>query len=375
MIRVLYIVSTLKKSGPINVLYNIVKYIDRSKVQVNIITLSPETNNSLLMDFSKLGAKIYSLNYSRVKGVLLNYKGIDKLINEIDPDIIHSHGIRGDTICSRLKDRLTFTTLHNFPYDDYPMRYGNIFGRLMANKHLKIISKLDFPISVSNSISEKYKNKGLKTLTIQNGVDKKIFLKATPEKKLKLRKQLNIPLNKNIFVSVGHLSKIKDPLTIIKAFKSSNINQDSVIIFLGDGELFEDCKKMARSEKAIIFAGRVKNVEKYLQAADYFISASTSEGLPNAVLEALSSGLPVCLSDIPSHKEILGICNKAGKVFKSQEPRDLIQKIEMLIAEDYTQLSDFAHQIVSHKLNAELMSMSYLQFYQEQLELRRNTNY
>ena len=57
-------------------------------------------------------------------------------------------------------------------------------------------------------------------------------------------------------------------------------------------------------------------IEKFLQLSDFFVSSSESEGLPNGVIEALATSLPVVLSDIPQHKEILDQIKDAGITYK-----------------------------------------------------------
>ena len=49
--KILYIVSTLKNSGPVNQLFNVVKFINGH--QVIILTLSPEVDDSRIQDFIK----------------------------------------------------------------------------------------------------------------------------------------------------------------------------------------------------------------------------------------------------------------------------------------------------------------------------------
>lgn len=70
MTKILYIVSTLKSTGPTNQLYNIVRYGDNQNYSYTILTLSPEPNDSKIDDFKKLGVRVDTLNLSRVKGVI-----------------------------------------------------------------------------------------------------------------------------------------------------------------------------------------------------------------------------------------------------------------------------------------------------------------
>ena len=107
----------------------------------------------------------------------------------------------------------------------------------------------------------------------------------------------------------------------------------------------------------------VDNVEQYLMAADGFISTSLSEGMPNSVLESLAWGVPVIISDIPAHREILEIAPKAGVLFASDQMEDLIDAVEMYQLTQEKRNS--ARHIISSKLNAVEMASQYHAFYQE----------
>ena len=72
MHKITYIVSTLKKSGPTEVLLNLVKFIDTSKFKISIITLSPEGSSSSLDQFESFDyVDIVQLNLGRVRGLYL----------------------------------------------------------------------------------------------------------------------------------------------------------------------------------------------------------------------------------------------------------------------------------------------------------------
>ncbi|MES2728077.1 MAG: glycosyltransferase, partial [Bacteroidota bacterium] len=125
-----------------------------------------------------------------------------------------------------------------------------------------------------------------------------------------------------IFVSVGALSKRKDPLTIIKAFKNYKNAHSYQLLFLGDGVLMKECIDEAAGLN-IKFLGNVDNVHEYCQAADVFISASHSEGLPNSVLEAGMCGLYCILSNIPQHTEIFDDKSKQAAFFETENNNEI----------------------------------------------------
>ena len=76
-------------------------------------------------------------------------------------------------------------------------------------------------------------------------------------------------------------------------------NKKSVLLLIGDGELFEDIKQKVRDkgfEENVIFTGITNNTSKYMQAMDLFAMPSRYEGLPVVCVEAQASGLDCVLS-------------------------------------------------------------------------------
>lgn len=364
MIKIAFLVSTLKSSGPNNVLYNIVKYLEKERFKLYIITLSAVKNNSKEEDFKSLGCEVINLNLNRLEGVFLAEKKIEKIVKDNNIDIIHSHGIRSDIINSKFyqKDFVrTCSTLHNYPYYDYVMTYGKGKGHIMAYIHLKHLKKIDSSITCSKAVSDMLmKKRKYKIDYIQNGVDLENYFIINQKEKLKLREKLNLPIDKRIFISVGHLSKRKDPKTIINAF--NNI-PNSFLIFLGKGELLDECCDLIKDNADIKLIGYVKNVKEYLQASDYFVSASKAEGLPNTVMEAMACGLPVIISDIEPHSEILSFNVKAGRLFKTGNEINLNEEVKSLLSIDYIEASANANEIIQDNLNAKLMSENYQSLY------------
>jgi len=278
------------------------------------------------------------------------------------PDIIHSQGIRSDHLNSQLKNYPSrVATQRNNPLIDYPLLYGKLGGQLMANFHLNLLKRIPQVITCSQSISEVNHQLGLKSTFISNGIrytpDNRTSKK---EEKLKLRIELGLPVSGKLFVWSGPFIPRKMPEIAINTFNLLQADSDTVLCLLGDGPLQESCIRASHS-KRIIFKGHVNNVNKHLEAADGFISTSRSEGMPNSVLESLAYGVPVILSDIPSHKEILSYSNDAGTLYPVSDAKKLADVIKN--SDFRPNNSDAAKNIITEHLNSETMSTNYQNLY------------
>ncbi len=364
LLKVLYIVSTLRSCGPVNQLFNLIKYLDGDRFEPLILTLSPEPQNSALQRFQKIGIQVQSLGLSRLQGFLRGASVLKNFVEQYSPDVIHTQGIRADWLSARyLRKYKRVATIRNYAYHDYPMTYGTLPGYYMAWQHLRDLQQIDLPVACSQTIAKKLQPHGLNTKAIQNGVDEKLYAPVTSQQRLALRQKLNIPADKRVFVSVGHLSTRKDPETVINGFLASKARDNSILLLIGDGSLKDACKLIAKGQSCIRFIGRISNVVDYLQSADYFISASLSEGLPNSVMEALACGLPVCLSDIEAHKEILSLNQKAGVMFDLGNTKALVERLNELVESETNLRSKAAVEIISNHLSAKKMSEHYQTLY------------
>ena len=83
--------------------------------------------------------------------------------------------------------------------------------------------------------------------------------------------------------------------------------------------------------------------------------------MPNSVLESLAHGVPVILSDIPSHKEILSYSNKAGVLYPVSDAKKLAEAIQN--TDFRPNNSDAAKSIITEHLNSETMSTNYQNLY------------
>lgn len=362
MIKILYIVSTLQSSGPTTQLFNLIKNLDRSKFTPYLLTLSPEPLDSKWDDFQNIGVSLFSLNLTRLNGLIFARRRLDEYIKRFVPDVIHTQGIRADSLMASIKAEAEWVmTSRNFPSEDYPAKFGRLKGVLMALKHLSTMRRCKNVVSCSKSIQRQLSSVGVNSYAIQNGV-RNIVGNPT-------NLSDSIVSNAPVFISVGSLISRKNMKLLLLAFDLYLKENTGSLIICGDGPLKESLQSLGIQN--VHFVGNVDNVPDYLAAADFFVSASLSEGLPNTVLEALSAGLPVILSDIESHKEIAFECQDACKVF------ELKGGAEALARSMKTALSVFDSQSRSEALNAVTgrfsalkMSQQYQSLYLKLMESR-----
>jgi len=337
MKSIVYLISTLHRTGPTNVLAGIVKNLDKTKFRPVIVTLSPEPDetNSWWPELKACGVEIYSLHLSRWQGVLVAKYLLKQLLARINPDIIHAHCFRSVLLACRLKGYKMFATVHCDYEIDFKMVYGNIQGSLMSFLFTRALKQLDVRVACSkmlaNLLNKKYPSMHFEG--VNNGVDTDKFHPVAD--KNSLRKQLGLPLDKKIVVWAGSFIPRKDPLTMAKAVLQLPEDKYYFVFCGARGPLLETCKELLKNRKDVLFTGYITNIEKYYQAADIYVSTSKSEGLPLAVLEAQFCGLVPLLSDIAQHRYILPQEQLSSCLYKNTV-LDLTAKLQACLQENLT---------------------------------------
>ena len=183
------------------------------------------------------------------------------------------------------------------------------------------------------------------------GIDLEKFQNLAVDRESKI-KELGLPKNKKILLSVGELIKRKNHETIIRAIAEL---QDPSLIYVicGHGELEEYLKELCKRLKVddqIYFLGYRTDILEIYPIADLFIFPSWQEGLPVALLEAMASGLPAICSDIRGNRDLIQESSclmkentpeeyqyAIKKLLKSEETMKKLGKINKAAANDFSQ--------------------------------------
>lgn len=359
---IVYVFTSCKRSGPVQIMYNLIANMNFEIFEPVLITLYEEVDGESDLDrFIRLGVKHYNVPLGK-KEILLNRTELLKnKIKELNPSIIHSMGVFPDYAISQMDFACQVITLHNYMHDDFIAKFGKLKGYILEKLQMSAVKKSAKVWTCSESLAKMYaKNNHMYFDFIRNGVDVSRYVKAdSVDDKNNLKTRLGLPMNKIIFICTGQFIERKDQGFLLDLFDSQSLLKNYVLILLGAGINLEPLKNKYENNSRFIFAGNVSNVEEYLQASDYYISCSRSEGLPTSVLEALASGLPVILSDIVQHQEIIEINSKIGELFKLGDKTDACNKIISVVNSDRDTMSNEAY-ITAHKiLSASSMSKQY----------------
>ena len=141
---------------------------------------------------------------------------------------------------------------------------------------------------------------------------------------------------------VGWLDHSKGVIDLLEAIQSKNVIDHVLLEFVGEGNVSNEARRLVKERSlgdAVNFVGWLHG-EKLLQAyqkADVFVLPSWMEGLPNAMIEAMSAGLCVVVSsvgNIPSTIRHL----ENGILIAPQSPAAIVEALVNLIENDQARI-------------------------------------
>jgi L-malate glycosyltransferase len=145
--------------------------------------------------------------------------------------------------------------------------------------------------------------------------------------------KMGIPKDAFVIGCVANLSIQKDHKTLLAAAKRTlELHKNIYFLLVGDGVLrnmLENEARMIGIEDRIIFAGQRKDINKMLACMDIFVLTSIREGLSNALLEAMASGLPAIVTRIGGNIETIED-GRSGFLFDVGDDKKLAELINIL---------------------------------------------
>lgn len=146
---------------------------------------------------------------------------------------------------------------------------------------------------------------------------------------------ISYPLeNELTFVTMGRLSPEKNQAMMIKAFSLVRKSHSSAKLYLiGSGALEHALKELVRQlnlEDSVIFVGQLTNPFRFIEKCQVFVLSSLYEGQPMVLLEAMTLGMKIVSTDIPSCRTVLEN-GKYGMLIETNTAEGLAEGMEKVV--------------------------------------------
>ncbi len=161
---------------------------------------------------------------------------------------------------------------------------------------------------------------------VRGGIDAKKFQLAAP---IDLA-DIALPIEAKLVLWVGRLDPVKGLNHLIDAFATMDSHTDAHLVLVGGGQMqaeLRDRVTRAGMTSRIHLLGPRDDVPQLLRSAHVFVFPSQTEGLPNALLEAMACGLPVITTNAPGCRDLVthektGLVVPYGDVSKLADAMD-----------------------------------------------------
>lgn len=326
--KVLHVIKGLGRGGAERLLVSTIRQHNKS-YHFDVVYFLP-WKNQLVPDLTTLGCTVHCFSARNIFQILLKLPALCNWIRAHRYDIIHAH-LPWTGIMARMAGKVTGVPV---VYTEHNMfsRYKNatrIFNKLTFEWQANVIAVSE---EVEKAIRKEV-NPTVPVRTIMNGVDTHEFDRSKYQVD-QLKAQYNLPEASCIIgtVAVFRPQKRLDRWIRI-AEQVSKKNPSVYFVLVGDGLLRAELEQQAGKlvdDKKLIFAGLSAEPERWMACMDIYLMSSDFEGLPVALLEAMSMG---CVPVVTRAGGIPAVIDheKNGFLYDADDVKKAVSAIEELI--------------------------------------------
>ncbi len=362
--RIAFCITDLDAGGAEWALYHIVTRLDKSLWAPHVYCLSPP--GELVPKLEEHGIPVTCYGAKNPRDLRV-FSWLTKELRKFQPVIVQGFLFHGN-IVSRIAGYRA----------GVPIR---IAGHRVAEREKKWHLRVDrltkrfvqHHVCVSDGVADfvttKLKLKPEAVSVIHNGID--------PNQKAdspnRLRGELGLDPKTEIILAVGRLHEQKGFHFLLEAFAEVAANWPLVhLVIAGEGPERQNLEAQVRSlglEQRVTLAGYRCDVPELMAEADLFVLSSIWEGMPNVVLQAMLSGVPVIATSVEGVAELIQD-GQTGRIIKPADSNELRKAMEELLADLALrlQLANCAQHIVVNEFTIDEMVQGYGSLYQNLLQ-------
>jgi glycosyltransferase involved in cell wall biosynthesis len=333
-IRVMHLVETLGVGGMENGIVNLANRFNPDEVTCTVCCFT--TKGPWADRITNPRATVLELGYGpgRNLGAIPRFA---RLMRQTGVDILHCHGWGDRSFVGLLAARLARTPRC------INGEHGGLFNfRTPRQKLLQrlVARRFDAIVTVSEGLRRELATRLAlnpdRMTVLLNGVDTERFCRRTTS--VHTRTDLGLPAGAWLVAIVGRLDSGKNQRVAVEALARMAGDREPHLLLIGEGP---DRPALANLAHSLGIGGRVhflgvrNDVPEILAMTDAMVLPSLPdyEGLPNVLLEAMASGVPVVTSDSIGVREVVDP-DRTGFLFDCHDPEDLVRKLGILLNDD-----------------------------------------
>lgn len=251
-------------------------------------------------------------------------------------DVVHTHsskaGVLGRVAAHREQVGRIVHTFHGFPFhrfQSWPRRTAYIRIEQRVGRFTDVFLAVGPAVAAEAVIRRIAPPERIRTIGI--GADTAVPPPGAPDR-AEARRLLGVPPGTRVVGTVGRLAFQKAPDDFVAALAA--VGRDDVFgVWIGDGELRARTERLAARHGRrvrLLFTGDRGDVAALLPGLDVFAMASRYEGLPCAVVEAMTAGLPVVATAVNAVPNVV-IAGETGLLVPPGRPELLGRAIGYLL--------------------------------------------
>jgi glycosyltransferase involved in cell wall biosynthesis len=369
LIRILFIIPTLVRGGAEKQLTLLAAGLPRNEFDVHVAVLTH--SGPLEGTLREAGIPVTVIG-KRWKFDPFSYRRLLQHVRQVSPNIVHTWLFAANAYGRQaaLQAGVPHIVAGERCVDPWKSGWQLTIDRWLAKRTERIVTN-------SSGVQEFYASRGLpanKFVVIPNGIAAPALesVAVRPDHLLReeLLAELRLAADARLIGAVGRLwpqKRVKDLIWAADLLKSTR--DDTHLLIVGDGPQRWRLTRYAEQNDVldrVHFLGERSDVPRLMQSFDVLWLGSEYEGQSNAILEAMSAGIPVIATDIPGNRDLV-IDSETGYLVPVGERFEFTRRTHWLLDDESLRrrLGDAGSERVATEFTVEKMVGRHAELYRE----------